>query len=162
MAAALHVSARRAVLSSPTTLNSFNFMNKANPQDKAREVVEQFIKGVNERSAEAVRAVASEQIEMTFPGGLVMRSVEEFFDWLAGRSPRSTYTYDVIDIVTQEDRVVAYAGGRAEGITATGVAFSGVRVMDKFVIREGRVIAKEAYSDMSDFIRQAAQSRTSA
>jgi limonene-1,2-epoxide hydrolase len=123
---------------------------------EARRVVEQFIKGVNERNGDAVRAFASPHIQMTFPGGIVIRSVEAFFDWLAGRSPRSVYEYDVIDIVALHDRTVAYASGRAEGVTVSGVDFAGVRVMDKFVIQDGRVIVKEAWSDMADFMRQAA------
>jgi hypothetical protein len=132
-------------------------MNALNRQAEARAVVEQFIKGVNERNGDAVRAFASPRIQMTFPGRIVMHSVEEFFDWLAGRSPRSVYEYDVIDVIELQDRTVAYASGRVAGMTASGVEFANVRVMDKFVIQDGLVVVKEAWSDMADFIlRQAA------
>jgi hypothetical protein len=129
-------------------------MNQANPQSQARRVVEQFIKGVNERNIDAVRTFASPHIRMTFPGGIMMRSVEEFFEWLAGRSPRSVYEYDVVDVLESDDRAVAYASGRVRGATASGVEFADVRVMDKFVIQDGRVVVKEAWSDMAEFMRQ--------
>lgn len=131
-------------------------MSHPNSQAEARKVVEKFIKGVNERNADLVREFASPQLHMTFPGGIVMRDVDEFFSWLAGRSPRSVYLYNAIDVVLLEDRAVAYASGSVEGATASGVAFAGVRVMDKFVIQDGLVVAKEAWSDMAEFMRQAA------
>jgi hypothetical protein len=138
-----------------STLNS-HIMTQLNSQAEARKVVEQFIKGVNERNGDAVRAFAGPEIHMTFPGGIVIRSVEEFFEWLAGRSPRSIYKYDVIDVVTFDDRAVAYASGIVDGVTASGAEFAGVRVLDKFVIKDGLVVKKEAWSDMAEFMRQAA------
>jgi hypothetical protein len=131
-------------------------MTQSNPHTEARRVVEQFIKGVNERDGDAVRAFASPDIHMTFPGGIVIRSVEAFFEWVAGRSPQSVYVYDVIDVVNLPDQTVAYASGQVEGVTVSGLAFTGVRVIDKFVIRDGLVVAKEAWSDMAEFMRQAA------
>jgi hypothetical protein len=131
-------------------------MTQSNPHIDVRKVVEQFIKGVNERDADTVRAFAGPDLHMTFPGGVVIRSVNEFFEWLAGRSPQSVYVYDVIDIVTLDDRTVAYASGQVEGVTVSGLAFTGVRVIDKFVIQDGLVVKKEAWSDMAEFMRQAA------
>jgi limonene-1,2-epoxide hydrolase len=133
-------------------------MTDINTQAEVRKVVQQFIKGVNERDGDTVRKFASADIHMTFPGDVVIRSVDEFFTWLAGRSPRSVYDYEAIDIVTLEDRSVVYASGRVNGVTASGVAFSGVRVMDKFMIQDGRVVTKEAWSDMAEFMRQSAAS----
>lgn len=131
-------------------------MSQSNVQIEARKVVEKFIKGVNERDGGVVRALSSPQLHMTFPGGIIIRSVDEFFEWLASRSPRSAYDYANIDVVTLDDCAVAYASGKMDGVTAGGVEFTNVRVMDKFVIRDGLVVAKEAWSDMAEFMRQAA------
>ena len=125
-------------------------------KDEARSVVRTFIEAVNERNVEATRAATGPGLTMTFPGNTVMHSIDEFFAWVAGRSPKSAYLYDTIDVLEDGDALVAYACGSVVGETASGLAFSGVRVIDKFVIRNGRVVEKEAWSDMADFLRRAA------
>ena len=125
-------------------------------KDEARSVVHAFIQAVNERDLEATRAATGPGLTMTFPGNTEMHSIDEFFTWVAGRSPKSAYLYDTIDVIEDGDALVAYASGSVEGETVSGLAFSGVRVIDRFVIRKGKVVQKEAWSDMADFMRRAA------
>jgi hypothetical protein len=125
-------------------------------KDEARSVVRAFILAVNERNVEAARAATGPGLKMTFPGNTVMHSIDEFFTWVAGRSPKSAYLYDTVDVLEDRDALVAYASGSVVGETVSGLSFSGVRVIDKFVIRNGKVVEKEAWSDMADFMRRAA------
>ncbi len=91
---------------------------------------------------------------MTFPGGNVFTDVSAFIEWARGRYRAATYRYDSIDEMASGRDVVVYARGVIDGELNDGTTFSGIRVVDRFRIRDGKIVEKEAWSDMADYLRR--------
>jgi|GEM_PF-4577771 len=82
-----------------------------------------------------------------------MNSTYEFFEWLQQRTPVSHYEYDTLHVIESDADYIIYASGTASGVLASGKKFANVRVLDRFLIRAGKILKKEAWSDMGDFLR---------
>lgn len=117
-------------------------------------VVAAFLDGLNRRDADTASALMADQAPMVFPGGAVFRDAVAFLKWAQTRYRRATYIYDRIDVVAKGNEAIVYAVGSISGEFNDGEAFSQVRMVDRFDVRGGKIVSKEAWSDMADLLRK--------
>lgn len=129
-----------------------NTTDMQTPDDAVRRV-KQFIAAINSRDLQAAESVSDPNLEMFFPAGVTLTGVAGFFDWLKKRTPVSRYDYDTFHAVLSGSDFIVYASGSATGELASGVSFTAVRVLDRFLIRDGKIVKKEAWSDMGEVLR---------
>jgi limonene-1,2-epoxide hydrolase len=117
-------------------------------------VIMRFIEAVNRQDVSTARATMWEGATLTFPGGNVFTDVGAFFEWTKGRYRQATYRYDTIEEIATEGGFVVYARGTIEGESNDGSRFSEIRSIDRFELADGRIVKKEAWSDMADYLRK--------
>jgi hypothetical protein len=126
----------------------------------SKTIIQEFISAVNNRNAVAARRWLSPDAELRFPGDALFGDIEELLRWASTRYREAFYRYDSFEELSLPDREIVYARGRISGELNDGEAFSNVRVIDRFEISEGRIVSKEAWSDIADFLRKKDASRT--
>jgi limonene-1,2-epoxide hydrolase len=117
-------------------------------------IVTAFVEALNRRDLGAARDLMAQPSEMVFPGSAVFDDIERFFEWAKIRYRYATYRYDRLDTIDAGERAIVYAVGSIAGEMNDGETFSAVRVLDRFEIEGGKIVRKEAWSDMADFLRR--------
>ncbi len=102
--------------------------------DAIRQVVD-FLRAMERRDLDAARAHLAPDFAMCFPGGHAMTHVAKDFETL--------------DACDADGRTVVYCAGRLRGEWADGTAFSGIRFIDRFELRDGRIVRQDVWNDMA-------------
>jgi SnoaL-like domain len=117
-------------------------------------IVTRFIEAINHRDEPTARSMMHEGATLTFPGGIVFTDVGAFFEWTKGRYRQANYSYSTLEEIATEGGFVVYARGTIEGEANDGSRFSSIRSIDRFELADGRILKKEAWSDMADYLRK--------
>lgn len=125
------------------------------PLDRARELIERFIRAVNDGDAEGAQRCLAPDVRLVFPGPTRFERVADFLALSGPRYRRVAYTYGAMELAQADPgRTVVYAQGTVDGVFANGQAFEGVRYIDRFEIENGLILSKEVWSDMAERMRR--------
>ncbi len=116
----------------------------------AGEVVQAFLEAVGRRDFEAAHTYLAAGFEMVFPGPKVMRRLEELPAWAASRYASITKQVERLEESWQGDRTVVFCSGTLAGRWPDGTAFEGVRFIDRFELRGGRICRQEVWNDLGE------------
>ena len=115
---------------------------------KAEQVVRQYLEAMERRDLAAARRLLAPGFFMVFPGGRRFDSVEALVDWARGRYRSARKTYERFD--TAED--VVYCFGTLSGEHLDGSPYSGIRFIDRFTVRGGRLVDQQVWNDMGELL----------
>jgi SnoaL-like domain len=118
--------------------------------DAAEELVLRYLRLVEARDLEAAAALLAPSVRITFPGGRVFANLREQVASSGGRFRSVKKSFDRVDTVALDNEVVVYAFGTLAGEGLDGNEFDGVRFLDRFVVREGRIIAQMVWNDLAE------------
>ncbi len=119
-------------------------------------IAREFIEAINDRDVSVARVMMADGATMTFPGGNTFTDVGAFLDWAKGRYRKAVYSYDDVEEIAAGSKTIVYARGSIEGELNDGEKFAGIRVVDRFEMIGGKIVRKEAWSDMADYLRKKA------
>ncbi len=116
----------------------------------ASEVVRAFLDAVGRRDQQAAARWMAPDFEMVFPGGQVMRRLEELSAWAATRYTAITKTIERMDESWQGDATLVFCSGTLAGRWLDGTAFEGVRFMDRFELQAGLIRRQAVWNDLGE------------
>ena len=116
----------------------------------SRELVTSFLAALEQRDISRANSFLGEGMRMTFPGGKCMRDLDEFVEWSSHRYRSVTKTFEVFDQLQDGDTTVVYCMGVLNGTRLDGGAISGVRFIDRFEIRDGRIVDQQVWNDLAE------------
>ncbi len=116
----------------------------------ASEVVREFLDAVGRRDFEAARRWLAPGFEMVFPGGVTLRDLAELATWASRRYQSVSKHYERLDQAWQGDVTVVFCSGTLQGRWLDGVAFEGVRFVDRFEVVAGRIRRQEVWNDLAE------------
>jgi 4-oxalocrotonate tautomerase family enzyme len=129
------------------------------PPPAPAQVVRDYLGAMEQRKLEAATALLAPEFSMTFPGGAVFRRPEDLVDWAKGRYRSVAKTYERFDEATgKHDNAVVYCFGTLHGEWLDGTGFDGIRFIDRFVVKAGRIVDQQVWNDLAE-VRGAATSR---
>ena len=117
------------------------------------EKVKDFLRALEARDLERVRTFLGPGFQMTFPGGKTMTSMEELVEWSKGRYRSVTKTFEDFDVFEDGNDTVVYSTGMLNGEALDGSAISEVRYIDRFVFRDGLIIAQQVWNDLAEVLQ---------
>lgn len=120
------------------------------PPTDGRDIVKAFLTAMQERNLESASTYLHEEFSMTFPGNVTMGRLEELVDWAKDRYQSVGKQYERFDRVIEEDSSIVYCYGTLEGIWLDGKAFSGIRFIDRFVVKQGKLINQQVWNDLAE------------
>src|SRR5262245_41531163 len=102
------------------------------------------------RDLAAARTFLAPGFFMVFPGGRRFDTLEQLVDWARGRYRRALKKYDRFD--TAGDTV--YCFGSLYGELLDGTPYSGIRFIDRFTVKDGKLVDQNVWNDMGEAAAQ--------
>ncbi|MBU3671203.1 MAG: hypothetical protein FGM43_01550 [Sinobacteraceae bacterium] len=95
-------------------------------------------------------ALMTEPCSITISGGHRFTRLEDFVAHSARRYQAVRKRADQFEACEAAGGLAVYVTGELSGSWADGVAFSGVRWCDRFLLRSGRIVELQTWSDLAE------------
>jgi len=116
------------------------------------ELVKTFLETMEARDLAGAKAMLAPGFAMTFPGGARFATLEELVAWARPRYQWVRKRYDRFDEVPGADgEGVVYCHGTLHGMWPDGTAFEGIRFIDRFAIRDGKLADQQVWNDLAEY-----------
>ncbi|MCS7475709.1 nuclear transport factor 2 family protein [Umezawaea endophytica] len=113
-------------------------------------LVEDYLAAMGAGRVDDARRHLSPDATLVFPGGKTYRTLAELAEGSAGRYRFVDKHRDEYDTLSTVDGEVVYSLGRLFGENIHGVAFDGVRYVDRFLVRDGLVVEQRVWNDLAE------------
>jgi hypothetical protein len=114
-------------------------------------VVRAFLEALESGDLKRASSLLAEQASIVFPGAREFDSLDQVADFSSQRYQRIGKTLEVVDAASYPDgSVVVYVAGQLRGVNLYGVEFSGIRFIDRFVLRGGSIVSQEVWNDLGE------------
>ena len=113
---------------------------------KAEQVVREYLAAMERRDLAAAKAFLAPGFFMVFPGGARFDSLEKLVASAKDRYRSARNTYERFD--TFDGGV--YCFGTLHGELLDGTPYSGIRFIDRFTVREGKLVDQRVWNDMAE------------
>jgi ketosteroid isomerase-like protein len=118
--------------------------------DPAR-IVRDYLAAMERRDLAAAKVLLAPGFVMLFPGGRRFDALEALVEWARPRYRRALKTYDRFDVAPQDDgSAVVYCLGALHGELSDGSPYSGIRFIDRFTVRDGKLADQMVWNDMGE------------
>ncbi|HUT48569.1 MAG TPA: nuclear transport factor 2 family protein [Alphaproteobacteria bacterium] len=132
------------------------------PVPDAATVVRDYLAAMEARDLGAAKAMLADDFVMHFPGTGAMRGLDQLLAWAKERYAAVGKTYECFDVAPSADGVAVYCYGMLAGEWLDGASFKDIRFIDRFTVRDGKLVDQRVWNDMGETMLQAANSRAAA
>jgi hypothetical protein len=116
----------------------------------ASQVVKDYLGAMEARDLARAKAFLAPGFAMLFPGGLVFTQLEELVERSKPRYRFVKKTYERFDEAGSAEGSVVYCFGTLYGEWPDGTPFSGIRFIDRFTVRDGRLVDQKVWNDIGE------------
>lgn len=122
------------------------------PLPDAETVVSDFLALMEARDLDSARALMAEGCTMTFPGTGAMTSIDKVLAWARDRYSRVGKHIERIESAPGEAGVTVYVFGTLHGEWLDGRAFDGIRFIDRFIVKDGKITDQKVWNDLAEIV----------
>ena len=115
---------------------------------KPEDTVRSYLAAMERRDLAAARDHLAPGFHMIFPGGRRFDSLEALVEFARGRYRSARKTYERFD--TAGD--VVYCFGTLLGERLDGSPYQGIRFIDRFTVRGGKLVDQQVWNDMGELL----------
>lgn len=119
-------------------------------KEEAANLAQRFLRFIEARDLESADAMMAPDARITFPGRRVFDTQAEMVQASSSRYQWVKKTFDQVDVFTENTTFVVYVIGTLDGINRYGVSFSGIRYVDRFVIKNGLITQQDVWNDLAE------------
>ena len=124
---------------------------KAFAMDSPTTVVKNFLDAMSRRDFATMEKLMAPEFKMTVSGGHVFKHPREFAAQSGKRQKSARKTTDRYDEIPIPNGGVVFAMGSMAREWLNGETYAGVRYIDRFEIKDGKIVDMNVWSDMSEF-----------
>ncbi len=124
---------------------------KIKMRDDAIRFANSYLAAMEARDLEAAAKYLADQPVLTFPGGVVFRSISEIVSNSGSRYARVGKTIETWDAFESNDCWIVYCRGTLHGEWRDGRSFSGIRFIDRFEIDDGGIRRQDVWNDAAEY-----------
>jgi hypothetical protein len=125
-------------------------MSENESLSSAVALIEAYLNAMEDRDLSAAKSCLGDGFKMIFPGDQTFHTLEELIDWAAPRYRWVKKTYDRFDPQAGDGGIIVYCYGTLYGQWPDGTDFSGIRFIDRFVIRGGKLADQMVWNDLAE------------
>jgi hypothetical protein len=100
------------------------------------------------RDLAAAKALLAPGFFMVFPGNRRFDSLEALVEWAKTRYRSARKSFERIDSTAN----AVYCFGTLHGEMLDGTPYSGIRFIDRFTVRDGRLADQRVWNDMAEVL----------
>jgi hypothetical protein len=121
-------------------------------QAAAKDIVEAFLRIIMIPDPVGARALVSPELRIRFTGAREMRDPAECTAFNAGRYKWVRKRFEQTDVAAgaNADEAIVYNIGTLYGEWLDGTPFEGNRYVDRYVVREGRIVQMDVWNDSAE------------
>ena len=117
------------------------------------QTIRDYLAAMERRDLAAATALLAPGFFMLFPGGKRFETLEALVEWAKPRYRRALKTYDRFDVAPLPDGAsVVYCFGALHGELNDGSPYSGIRFVDRFTVRNGKLVDQMVWNDMAEVL----------
>lgn len=115
------------------------------------ELVQTFLRTMENRELDVAQAMMADDAIIIFPGGKQYANQHDMVASAKGRYQWVKKTFDHIDHLRRDDGTeVVTIMGTLYGVNNQSIAFEGVRYIDRFVVRNGKITEQHVWNDLAE------------
>ena len=114
----------------------------------AEELVRRYLAAMERRDLAEARSCLAPGFTMVFPGGRRLSSLEELVEFAKARYRSARKTYERFDAAGD----VVYCFGTLSGELLDGSPYGGIRFIDRFTVRDGKLVDQQVWNDMAEVL----------
>ena len=122
---------------------------EASPAPDPEALVRTFLEAMEARDLPRAAALLADDFTMEFPGSGTLTRLEELVAWASGRYRFVKKRLAAFDTCDKGDHAVVVCHGELFGEWPDGSAFDGVRFIDRFEVRDGRLARQCVWNDLA-------------
>lgn len=119
------------------------------PTTVAEEVVRNFLEAMEARDIARAASFVDERFVMEFPGSGEMHRLEELVAWAADRYRFVRKRIAAVETCDGNGVTAVFCHGELDGEWPDGTPFAGVRFIDRFELRHGRIVRQQVWNDLA-------------
>ena len=119
------------------------------PSDPGQLVLD-YLAAMEARDLARAESLLGPGFTMVFPGTRPMSSLTDLIDWAKGRYRFVTKTHEAVETLHAEGAAVVYVRGVLSGEWPDGTAFGGIRYIDRFEVRDDRIVRQDVWNDIAE------------
>lgn len=116
----------------------------------ASETVREYLATMEARDLETASDFLAEGFKMIFPGNVCFSTPSELAAWGSERYRFVKKTYDGFDEMQSDRGAVVYCYGALNGEWPDGTQFTGIRFIDRFVVKDGLLLDQRVWNDLAE------------
>ncbi len=124
-------------------------------QKLGTQLVRDFLDTMEARDLDKAKSFLAEGFTMVFPGGGTMTTLEELIAWSKPRYQKVGKHYDRFDECPSgpdgDNGTVVYCYGTLHGVWLDGTPFDGIRFIDRFTVKGGKLADQMVWNDMGEY-----------
>ncbi len=114
------------------------------------EIVKQFLSLMHDRKLDEAQKWLADGAEMIFPGGKRFTALKEIVEWAKIRYQSVSKTFEKVETCFDGQDATVYCHGTLQGIWLDGKSFGGIRFIDRFSIRGGKITHQQVWNDLAE------------
>lgn len=125
-------------------------IEEASGGQSASDLVRDFLRAMERRDLDVAKAMLTPDFSMIFPGSLRLSKLEDLVASCKTRYKSAHKNFDRIDEIETTDGTVVYIYGTLHGEWLDGTLYSGIRFIDRFTVRNGKIADQSVWNDMAE------------
>lgn len=113
------------------------------------DVVRSFLEAMEARDMPRAESLLDEDFTMSFPGSVEMTRLDELVAWAGERYRFVRKRIAAFDTCDEGDHATVVCHGELDGEWPDGTPFAGVRFIDRFELRRGRILRQQVWNDLA-------------
>jgi hypothetical protein len=123
---------------------------KPDPLTRARDIVRAYLDTLEARDLTRARRFLAPEFAMMSSGGQRFTSAEAIVEWTSSRYRTVKKRYERFDVAQGSTATHVYCFGTLYGEWPDGAPFDGIRFVDRFTVRGGKLIDQMVWNDVGE------------
>lgn len=118
---------------------------------EAETVVRRFLAALEAREMETAAGMLAPGAKIVFPGPQPFKNLDDLIPFARQRYQWVRKTIEGVDTASLPGgEIVVYVRGQLYGLNLHEEEFSGVRFIDRFVLKDGLIMSQEVWNDLAE------------
>ena len=114
--------------------------------------IKKYLDAVEDQNLVLARSFLSNDFKFIFPGNNVFLTLEEVIDWAKLRYHWVKKNYDHFDLLISDNNIIiVYCYGTLYGEWLDKSAFSNIRFIDRFTLKEDKLLDQMVWNDLAEY-----------
>lgn len=119
------------------------------------QLVSEYLRTMERRDLAAAKTMLAPGFHMIFPGGKRYDSLEAVVEGAKGRYKRALKNFEHFDVAPGPDgSQIVYCFGTLYGELLDGSTYEGIRYIDRFTVKDGKLLDTHVWNDMAEVLRE--------